>query len=603
MRFILNMARREIRSSWKRLLFFFLCVGIGVGSIIALRSTIQNVNAAIAGEARQLLTADVQVDSSRLWTPETRAVVERVARAPLVEARTETIEASTMVRPADESRDGAMMVELKGIESPFPLFGEFTLAGGGRFDYSLLDGNGAVVAQLLLDRLNLRVGDAVKIGTETFQIRGVIETEPGAGSGFRLGPRVFVRRDAVEAAGLTGFGSRARRKILLQTQTDRMEGLVAELRRELKGQLVTVRSYKESQENLGAQFARAENYLSLTGLVILVLGGIGVSSVTRVFIEQKRKTIAILKCVGGTGAKITAAYLLQVLSLGLAGSLFGIVLAKLALLFVRGYFGETLPDNISYDLRPGAIAQGVGLGILISILFSALPLLRVRHIKPNLLLRGGETRLGLLRRFDAVWWATGFVVVVGLAIIASWQAGSLRVGLFFLGGLATAAVALQLAAWLLIFVVRRARNLSSFALKQAINSLHRPGNQTRVIVMAVGLGVFLVLAIQSLSTNLVADFDLARRDNLPNMFLIDVQTDQREGVESLVEEATGARPQLVPTVRARIYSINGREIDLERGEMKEQRGMLGREYVVTYRPNLDPNETIVGGKFWDAASS
>ncbi|HVF87693.1 MAG TPA: ABC transporter permease, partial [Pyrinomonadaceae bacterium] len=600
MRFIINMARREIRSSWKRLLFFFLCVGIGVGSIIALRSTIQNVNAAIAGEARQLLTADVQIDSSRPWTPESRVIVERLARPSLVEARTETIEASTMVRPADESRGGAMMVELKGIEPPFPLFGDFTLAGGGRFDHSLLDGNGAVVAQLLLDRLNLRVGNAVKIGTETFQIRGVIETEPGAGSGFRLGPRVFVKRDAVEAAGLTGFGSRARRKILLQTRAGRMESLVAELRRELKGQLVTVRSYKESQENLGAQFARAENYLSLTGLVILVLGGIGVSSVTRVFIEQKRKTIAILKCVGGTGAKITAAYLLQVLTLGLAGSLFGIVLAKLALLFMRSYFGETLPDNISYDLRPGAIAQGVGLGILISILFSALPLLRVRHIKPNLLLRGGETRLGLLRRFDLVWWATGFVVAVGLAVIASWQAGSLRVGLFFLGGLAAAAVALQLAAWLLIFVVRRTRNLSSFALKQAINSLHRPGNQTRVIVMAVGLGVFLVLAIQSLSTNLVADFDLARRDNLPNMFLIDVQTDQRGGVEQLVEEATGARPQLVPTVRARIYSINGREIDLERGEMREQRGMLGREYVVTYRPNLDPNETIVGGKFWDA---
>lgn len=595
------MARREIRSSWKRLLFFFLCVGIGVGSIIALRSTIQNVNAAIAGEARGLLTADVQIDSSRPWTPETQAVVERRARPPLVDGRTETVEASTMVRPADESRGGAMMVELKGIEAPFPLYGEFTVVGG-RFDHSLLDANGAVVAQLLLDRLNLRVGDEVKIGTETFQIRGVIETEPGAGSGFRLGPRVFVRRDAVERAGLTGFGSRARRKILLQTQTDRMEGLVADLRRELKGQLINVRSYKESQENLGAQFARAENYLSLTGLVILVLGGIGVSSVTRVFIEQKRKTIAILKCIGGTGAKITAVYLLQVLSLGVAGSLFGIVLAKLALLFVQGYFGESLPENISYDLRPGAIAQGVGLGLLISILFSALPLLRVRHIKPNLLLRGGEARLGL-RRFDLIWWATGAVVVVGLAAIASWQAGSLRVGLVFLGGLAAAAAALQLAAWVLIFAVRRARNLSSFAVKQAINSLHRPGNQTRVIVMAVGLGVFLVLAIQSLSTNLVADFNLARRDNLPNMFLIDVQTDQRAGVEQLVEEATGARPELVPTVRARISSINGREIDLASGEMREQRGLLGREYVVTYRPNLDRNETIVGGKFWDAMPS
>ncbi len=602
MKFIFQMARREMRSSWRRLLFFFLCIGIGVGSIVALRSTIQNINRAMASEARTLLTADVQIDSTREWKPETRAIIERATQTPLIKARTETIESNTMVRPADLAREGALMVELKGIEPPFPLYGDFKLAGGRSFDHGLLANNGAVVAPLLLERLQLKVGDKIKIGESTFEIRGQFEREPGGGSGFRLGPRVFIERGAVEATGLVGFGSRARRRILLQVQEGALEGVVQSLRNELKGQLVTVNSYRDSQENLSEQFSRTENYLSLTGLIVLVLGGVGVSSVTRVFIEQKKKTIAVLKCIGGTGRKIISAYLAQVIALGFLGSILGIVLAKGALLLVKSYLAESLPPNMSFELSIGAVAQGLGLGLLISILFAALPLLRIRHIKPNMLLRddaGDEGR----RRFDLTRWATALMITLGLLLVASWQAGSIRVGLFFLAGLGLAAAALYVTAILIVRLVSRVRHLRSFALRQAVNSLYRPGNQTRVIIMAVGLGVFVVMAIQSLQANLLNEIDITRRTNLPNMFLIDIQSDQKEGVENLIEQATGTRPELIPTVRARIFAINGVEVDLEQREMRQQRGRLGREYVVTYRPGLEANETVVAGKFWDATPS
>ncbi|HEX8851878.1 MAG TPA: FtsX-like permease family protein, partial [Pyrinomonadaceae bacterium] len=433
MRFIFNMARREIRSSWKRLLFFFICIGVGVGAIVALRSVIQSVNRAVAGEARQLMSADVQAESTRPFSPEALAAIERIARPPLVEARTETIEASTMARPASAENEGALMVELKGVEPPFPFYGEFKLEGAEQFTHALLADNGAIVAPLLLERLGLRTGDEIKIGNSTFQIRAVLRQEPGLGGGFRLGPRVYVSRQSLEEAGLTGFGSRARRRLLFKTREGRMDELVASLRDALGSNLVTVRSYRESQDNLTEQYARAENYLALTGLVVLVLGGIGVSSVTRVFIEQKKKTIAVLKCVGGTGRTITAAYLAQVLALGVAGSLLGVALAKAALLFVRARFAESLPPNLSYDLQPGAVAQGFGLGLLISLLFSALPLLRIRHIKPNMLLREAEADAPG-KRIDLWRAVVAGLVLAGLLLLTSWQAGSLRVGLFFLGG-------------------------------------------------------------------------------------------------------------------------------------------------------------------------
>ncbi|PYT03417.1 MAG: hypothetical protein DMF65_04245, partial [Acidobacteria bacterium] len=377
---------------------------------------------------------------------------------------------------------------------------------------------------------------------------------------------------------------------------------VQRLRTELGNNVFNIRSYKDSEENLGEQFTRAENYLSLTGLVILVLGGIGVSSVTRVFVEQKKKTIAVLKCVGATGRRLTAAYLMQVVALGAAGSVLGIVLAKAALIFVHARFAESLPPNLSYELHAGAVAQGLGLGVLISLLFSALPLLRIRQIRPSMLLR--EVERDAERRWLDVWrWAVALGVLAGLVFLTSWQAGSVRVGVFFIAGLGATALVLYAAAWLLILIVRRARNLGTFAVRQAVNSMHRPGNQTRVIVLAVGLGAFLVMSVQSLQSNLLDEFDVARRGNLPNMYLIDVQKDQVEGVRELVEKTTGAHADLIPTVRARIVRINGQEIDLDAAGMRRERGRLGREYVVTYRPNLEYNETIVAGKFWDATPS
>ncbi|MDQ3135146.1 MAG: ABC transporter permease, partial [Acidobacteriota bacterium] len=602
MKFVLRMAAREVRASWRRLLFFFLCIGIGVGSIVALRSVIQSANEALTSEARLLMTADVQADTTRPWTPEILSVIDGVARSPLVEARTETVELPTMIRPSDEARAGSMMVELKGIESPFPLYGEIKLAGGQNFAHTLLANNGALVGQSVLDRLQLQVGDEIEINNTAFQIRGVIAREPGGGgTGFRLGPRVFVERAAVEQTGLTGFGSRARRRLLFKTPSGAMESLVQGLRANLKDSLISVRSYRDAQENLNEQFTRSENFLSLTGLVILVLGGIGISNVTRVFIEQQRKSIAILKCVGGRSRHLIAVYLLQTLTLGLAGSLFGVLLAKAALLFVANRFAVSLPPNMSYALKPSAIAQGLGLGVMIALLFSVLPLLRIRHIKPNMLLRDEQGGSG--GRFDWLRLGIGALAVCGVALLASWQAGSLRVGVFFLAGLAVTAGVLQLAALLLIRLVKSARGVRSFALRHAISSLHRPGNQTRVIVLAVGLGAFLILSIQSLQANLLLEFDPARRANLPNLFLLDIQKDQADGVAQLIESATGEPATIVPTVRTRIAAINGRNVDLEAGEMRRERGRLGREYVVTYRPHLEESEEIIDGKFWDAAPS
>ncbi|MDQ3490387.1 MAG: FtsX-like permease family protein [Acidobacteriota bacterium] len=596
MKFIFNLTRREIRSSWRRLLFFFLCIALGVGSVVALRSLIQNLTLAVGNDARALMTADLEISSTSDFTPtEISKIEEVIGAASIVEARNEAITTSSMARPADTTNVNVKLVELKGIEPPFPLVGSFELVDGKAFDFSLLGNNGAVVAKILLEDLQVKIGDKIRIGEDEFEIRASFDQEPGGSSGFRIGARVFIAKTAFDESGVTRTASRVRRRILYRT-SDNPTNLVRQLRETLKGTTVTIQSYRETQENLGEQFTRTENYLSLTGLLILVLGGVGVWNVARAFVEQKRKSVAVLKCLGAGGKRIIIVYLLQILTLGFAGSLFGVFLAQAAMWFVKWRFIEDLPEKMTYAVRFPTVFQGILLGVAISLLFSALPLLQVRNIKPKLLLR--DENNDSLRKLDPAKWIFGALSLAGLLGLAVWQAGSLKVGVFFLAGLGLTSAVLYFSAVLLTWLLRRSRNLGSFALRQAVNSLYRPGNQTRIILLAVGLGAFVVLAVQSLQTNLIREFDFTRNQRLPSLFFIDIQKSQIEDLVRLIEERIGEKAESTPTVRTRIAFINGQPFDFQQREVRQQQGQIGREFAVTYRANLDENESVIEGEWW-----
>jgi len=592
--FILNLTRREIRSSWQRLLFFFLCIALGVGSVVALRSLIQNLTKVVGNDARALMTADLEVTSTNDFSPSDIATVEQViARSSVVEARDETISAAITARPV--SNDNLKFVELKGIEAQFPLVGTFTLSSGEPFDLGLLENNGAVVAMVLLDDLAIKIGDKIKIGEGEFQVRGTFDEEPGGTTGFRVGARVFIDKKAFEAAGIARNTSRVRRRILYRTSSDPTP-LVKDLREALKGTTVQVNSYREQQENLSDSFARMENYLSLTGLLILVLGGVGVWNVARAFVEEKRKTVAVLKCLGSGGTRIITVYLLQILVLGLVGSLFGVVLAQCGLWLARVRFVEALPANMSYAINFPTAMQGVILGLLISLLFSALPLLQIRSIKPKMLLRD-ENNVNI-SRLDWTKWLIGAFSLATLLGLAVWQAGSLTVGSFFLGGLSATGVVLYIAAAVLTWLLKKAKRIRIFSVRQAINSMYRPGNQTRIILLAVGLGAFVVLTVQAIQANLLREMDFSRNGRLPSMIFVDIQKSQVGEVANIINEKIGEKCETVPTVRARIAFVNGQPIDYQQREVRQQQGQIGREFALTYRDKLDENETVISGEWW-----
>ena len=606
MSFVIRMALREIRASWQRLLFFFVCIAVGVASIVAIRSVIQSVRQGLTREARAMTGADVVVRSDRPLGDAIRAAVERERTSGRVSIVSEAVEVVTMVRPT--AVPTTRMVELRAVESTFPLYGTMTLQGKA-YSHELLRDHGVLVRPELLAQLNLREGDDLLIGTQAFHIRGVIQSEPGRNLGaFSLGSRVFIDFTDLPSTGLLSFGSRASHQLLLQVPSppplpgrrDPSLTLAAELSKTFVNDFIGVRSYRQNEGRMNQNLSRAENYLSLVGLVVLILGGIGVSSVTRVFVQQKVKSIAILKCVGSSSRQVLAIYLTQVVLLGLAGSALGVAIAGLVLQLLPVFVGNLAALlQVDYGLTMGAVFQGLAVGVLVSLLFSVVPLLEVRNVKPSLLLRQD---VPALPQFDWVKWTVAVSVGAALVGVAAWQAGSLQVGLLLSAGFVALTFVLHLAGVVLIRAVQPLRFSRSFALRQAVLHVARPGNQTRIILLAVGLGTFFILGVRALQVNLLQDFSVQVGDDAPDMFLMDIQSGQRDGLTALIDRENGSEnvPKLIPVLRARIVGVRGRDVNLETYEDVRGRGGLSREFTITYRSNLEANEKLVDGKWWDS---
>jgi putative ABC transport system permease protein len=605
MNFALKMAWRELRASWYRLLLFFLCIAIGVGSIVSLRSLIQKIKDGVAHESRVMYGADVRVGVNQPWKPETRAVLERYASAPQVVAHTEMLETQTMVLAATDPNARPYMVQLRAVQPQFPLHGEVQMADGARYSHALVKERGVVVQSGLLWTLNLKVGDALKIGQHNFTIRGVMQFVPGNALEFRPTQRVLVDYADAEAAGLTGFGSRVSYHWLYKTHEGQDETLLKELGREFRNtRLNWLGSYRFQEDWLARSFENVEGFLGLAGLAVLVLGGIGIASVTRVFVQQKLKTIAILKCLGGENRQVLGAYLAQVLALSLVGSLLGLLLALGITHLAADYAAGRLPVRILPGLTRMAAMQGVVIGVLITLLFSLPPLLEIRQVKPILVLRQDVT---VRRRRDWLRLGSWLLLAFGVFAQAYWVSGRLKQVGIFMAEVTGTALLLHLTGAGLISVLRRVRSLPSFVLRQGIGSIYRPGNQTQMILSAVGLGALFIITVRLQQVNVLRQYHFEFDSAMADVFVLDVQKDQRAAAEATLARLSGATPKLVPIVQARIIDLKREagnwSAEASRLTADELRNRLRWAQRFSYRPRLEQGETISAGQFWEPTPS
>ena len=589
--FVLKLAWRETRGAGRHFAYLIACITLGVGALVAVASFASSLERTVGRSARALMGGDVEIRSSQPLSPAGQAVVAGMARGG--------VEVLPVLELVAMSAAGgrSQIVELKTVGAGYPFYGDLitepaaplgTLVGKGR----------ALVHPSLLQKLGAAVGDHMKIGEADFVISGVIRQEPDRSVGvFSLGPRVMIAPEDLPATRLVRPGSRVRYRVLFRvpagTSAETFKDALAALLPDTAARITT---YAQAQPGVRRFWNQLTVYLGLTGLVALMVGGIGVATSVRAFVRGKLDTIAVLKCLGAGWRQVLAAYLLQTVLLGLGGSLLGAALGTAAELALVPALSPLLPFPLEASVSLRSVLAGLAMGTGLTLLFALWPLLDIRRVPPALILRRDvEARLPGRRP-----WLAGLPIAAGLAALAFWQAGSFKVGGFFVGVLAGALFLLGLTARLVIAGAKRLPRLRSLAWRQAVANVHRPGSHAGVVLVSLGLAVMLVVAVALLEQSLRAELHDRGPSLAPAFFFIDIQPDQAAPFTRLVTDLTRHAPELTPVVRSRLAAINGASVADDPRQKREEVWYLSREYVLTWAAEPPAHNPVIAGRWWTA---
>src|SRR5262245_35072818 len=597
--FSLRLAWRETRAGWRHFVGLVACIALGVAALVGVASFGAALDRSLGREGKRLVGGDLELRSSRAPGAEVEARLARLRAdgASVVRVR----ELATMAR---EPRSGASaLVELKAVELGWPLYGA-ARTRPQRPLADLLAGDGVLAEDAILTRLGLAVGDALDIGEARLTVTGVIEHEPDRAGLVALGPRVLTGAAALERAGLIRPGSRIRHRVLVRLPEGANAGEARRVvARDLDDPSVRVVAWDEAQPSLRKFFDRLTTYLGLVGLASLLVGAVGVAMSVRAFLRRRRDTIAVLKCLGASWRTLVAAYLTQTLAMGVAGSLAGAAMGVALQPLIATALAGLLPIELDTRADAWSVARGVLVGVLVTALVALWPLLAIREVPPALVLRRDVDPAARGRRS----WVAALPIAAGLAGLAVWQAGSLKLGGIFLGAGVGAVVLLVLLARTAALAGRALPRLPWLAWRQGLANLTRPGGHAPAIVVALGVGVMLLVAVGLLERALDRQIDHERRREAPSFFFVDVQADQTERFADVVRAAGGAAPVLTAVVRARLAEVNDEPVTRAAVERRRTAGheetwYFTRDYALTATAALPPGNVVTRGRWWGAAN-
>lgn len=599
------LALAECRGAWRRFAFFVICLAIGVGAVMTVKSFTLILESSIEREARSLLAADVEVRDS--WEMSRKDVEFLRKTLPAGSEFLVVMELKAMARYRGGRTDepGSFLVELKSVpETPplYPLYGRLKTAPDEPA-FRLLENAGALVEPSFLARTGLRIGDSFALGKAFVRIAGEIVAEPDRISrSFSIGPRVIVSHATLREAGLVQPGSRVTHRTLIRLPgTADLKKTAEMLEQGLSDKTAEVRTYKQMQSSLVASIAQIGQYLGCIGIIALLMGGIGVAMIVSAFMAQKLDTIAILNCIGAAPRTIFKIYLLQSLLLGSVGSFLGIGIGCAAQYLLPPRVGQLLNLAIEPELRWLPAAQSLVLGLLTTLLFAVWPLARAVKTRPLRLFRRLAEEETLNQGSRRERWIVGAGFAAGLALMVFWQAGSFKRAAIFLTALVVSASVLSGVSWLILKLLSKLPAARNMTLHYGIANLYRPNSQAVSIITSLGIGVMLILTIRLVQLDIVSMLRDNRETRPPNYFFVDIQPDQREKfLQTLDSIVPQAQRTLTPLIRSRFYGLDSKTAN--RGEFKDSRDerWLRREFVLTYiESELPRDNEIVSGKWWD----
>ena len=596
----LRFARRELRGGVRGLRIVLACLALGVGAIAAVGSLREGIERGLATEGRRILGGDLEIQSGAQPLPDALRDWLRARGGQLsdvVQMR------SMLIAPGQDGGSGErQLVELKAVDLAYPLVGAAAVSAGPLQDaLSERDGVAGLVAeQVVLDRLGVQPGALLRLGRSTVQLRGVLQSEPDrVATPTIFGPRATIAAAALPATELVQPGSLLNYdlRVLLPPGTD-PASTAAALRAAFPEEGWRIRNASEAAPGVGRFIDQTSLFMTLVGLTALLVGGIGVATGVRAWLEARARTVATLRCLGASTRLIFSVFLIQVLALSAAGVLIGVAVGAVLPVVGVALFGDALPVPPQAGLYPRSLALAAAYGLLTAGAFALWPLARASQIPGAALFRDALLPARLRAR-PSLLLAQGALVaaLVGLTVAASPERGF---ALWFCGGAAATLLLFRIGGGVLMTVARRAPRLSAPWARLGVANLHRPGAATPLMLVSLGLGLSTLAAVALIQGNIRNQVLEQLPANAPTFYFIDIQNDQLARFQQVLQAQPGVGSIAeVPSLRARLVAVKGVPADQVRATPETQWALRG-DRGLTYSRTLPEGSRLVAGEWWPA---
>jgi putative ABC transport system permease protein len=592
-----RLARRELRAGIRGFRIFIACLTLGVAAIAAVGSLSEAFVAGLKADGRTLLGGDVDLRLHHHAPSDAQMAYLRTT----TQALSQTINMRAMAHAAGGG-EGRTLAELKAVDGAYPLVGALRLDPSVPLKEALeqKDGAwGAVVDKSLARRLAASLGGPVRIGDAVFQIRAFITEEPDrVASIVRFAPRVMVSAASLPDTGLVQPGSQIRyhTRITLAPGTDG-KAWIAAVEETFPDAGWRIRGTDRAAPGVRIFIERLTTFLTFVGLTVLLVGGIGVGNAVKSYLDGKSATIAMLKCVGAPGGLVFRIYLLQVLALGLVGIVLGLIIGSAAPLAVE-LIQDRLPIAPRIDLYAAPLLRAVAFGLVTAVTFALWPLARAREVPAAALFRvlvEPPRRRPRKRYLAAI--VMGVLLLAALTVVGTEER---RFAYWFAGGSLVALVALRFGAALLTSLAARLRQGRRGELRLALTNIVRPGAPTASVIVSVGLGLSVLVAVALIEGNMSRQVNERLPDKAPALFFIDIQPHQVEAFDALVKSVPGTGGlERQPSLRGRIVQING--VPVEKVKIPSENSWAIRgDRALTYSAGPWKGARIVAGEWWPA---
>jgi putative ABC transport system permease protein len=594
---LFRMAWRDSRRNRSRLLLFISSIILGIAALVATFSFGYNLQNDIDKQAKTLVGADLVVESNKPVPAKLRPLLDSIG-----DQRSQERTFASMVYFTKTG--GTRLVQVRALDGSYPFYGALETSPAAAAK-NFRKSKQAVVDKTLMLQFNASVGDSIQLGDVTFVIAGTLNKAPGRNTiSTTVAPPVYIPLQYLEETGLIQKGSRIGYNYYYKFNNDaQVQQVIDNIEPKLDQAGLDYDTVEERKRNTGRSFEDFTQFLALISFVALLLGCIGVASAIHIYIREKISSIAILRCLGVNSTQAFFIYLIQITGIGLLGSILGAILGTVIQQVLPLVLEDFLPVDVTISVSWVAIAQGLALGIVISILFALLPLVSVRKVSPLYTLRLSFEHVRLR---DPVKWLVYLLIISFVFAFCKWQIGTWAQAISFTLGILVAFLILAGVARLLMWMVRRFFPGSwNYLWRQGFANLYRPNNQTITLVTTIGLGVAFIGTLYFIQDILISRVSLTASGNQPNMVLFDIQSGQKDSVANLAKQHNLPIVQQVPIVTMRIEEVNGKNAEAVKRDTSSRisERTFEWEFRVTYRDSLTDSEKLKEGKMGSHVNS